>query len=321
VVGAAAEEPESAPAAEPVRLEYGGASGCPDRATFVAQVLARSRRFSFAAGEEELARPVRVALQATDAGFRGELRLIGEDGEAVSRAIDGADCSEVTRALALALVLALPSAAEPEPEPVKAAPAPVLVIQRSGRARPAPRAGHTRASAPRRKLETFAGWSVGGGIGSRAANGFLVGLRVEPEPYWAALRATARYLDTLLVQEGAADARYFLFSLEAAGCVHPRLGGAFALDACAGLEVGNQAARGFADGTNLATGREAVARWSSGLVAARLRWLGSHLGLEAGPLARVPFVRNEFAIDGSEVVLHRTPVVSAGFEAALLGRF
>ena len=133
------------PAAEPIRITFTAAPGCPDHDAFAGEVWARTARARPAA-EGEPARMFRVDVSAAGGGFRGRLAIEDPAGATAVREVSGVSCAEVTSALALVTALAIdprastaakvpslesPSPARPEPanpraplEPANPPPAP-----------------------------------------------------------------------------------------------------------------------------------------------------------------------------------------------------
>lgn len=109
----------------PVEVSYSAPAGCGSRATFIAELTARTPRVRVVeAGEPGPA--LVVALADRPAGVVGELRLREPDGTETVRAVAGKTCEEVIPALALiAVVLVDPEATTaPATAPPSAPPPP-----------------------------------------------------------------------------------------------------------------------------------------------------------------------------------------------------
>src|SRR5258706_7143835 len=119
---------------EPVHVVYDAAAGCPDRGTFIDEILARTRKVSMAPPDEAV-RTFVVTIRAEGNGFAGRLEIRTGAGGATNREVTGPTCPAVTTALALIAALAIdpdsrraesPSAAQvsPLPQPRDATPEP-----------------------------------------------------------------------------------------------------------------------------------------------------------------------------------------------------
>jgi hypothetical protein len=120
---------QTGPAASvPVRVEFDAPAGCSDAEAFFAGVLARTRHVHRARPGETA---VRLTVHVTRVGprVRGELRVNEAGGEAETRRVDGATCTEVVQVLSLTAALAIdPTAgflAPAAPDKPPAAPSPV----------------------------------------------------------------------------------------------------------------------------------------------------------------------------------------------------
>lgn len=119
------------PAAEPIRITFTAAPGCPDRDAFAGEVWARTARARPAA-EGEPARMFRVDVSAAGGAFRGRLAIEDPAGATAVREVSGVSCAEVASALALITALAIDPRAstaaqvarlEPPPPPARPEPA------------------------------------------------------------------------------------------------------------------------------------------------------------------------------------------------------
>jgi len=83
----------------PLRLTIDAPAGCPDRATFLAQVKGYAARVR-EASPGELAPTIHVEMRPGDADFRGILTVRDVDGEEGRREVRDVDCASVAAALA-----------------------------------------------------------------------------------------------------------------------------------------------------------------------------------------------------------------------------
>ncbi len=135
----------------PVRVEFDAPSGCSDGEAFFSGVLARTRHVHRARPGETA---VRLTVHVTRVGgkIRGELRVNEAGGEAETRRVDGATCTEVVQVLSLTAALAIdPNAnllgpAAPDKPP--AAPSPVRAPPASAATAPSGRAAPAASAAP-----------------------------------------------------------------------------------------------------------------------------------------------------------------------------
>jgi hypothetical protein len=128
-LGAGRARAQSAPPVS-VTLEYAAFEGCPDAASFEAQVLARTSRASFAAPGASGTLTWIVELGPTSGGSRGTLRVQGESQGTLERNVTAATCEQVVGALALVAALSvdpeasLSEPAKPSPRPAPSPPKP-----------------------------------------------------------------------------------------------------------------------------------------------------------------------------------------------------
>jgi hypothetical protein len=111
---------------EAIALEYEPATGCPDRAEFVARVHAFTSKAEIVNDDSAARRKFEIRVSRIGSAVRGELTIDDHVGR-TARAVSGATCDEVVSALALATAIAIdPDAlgAEPATSPSPAAPPP-----------------------------------------------------------------------------------------------------------------------------------------------------------------------------------------------------
>ena len=176
--------------AEPIRVEYTAAPGCPSGADFLRAVLARTSRVRRAASGEQ-ARTFQVNIHETDAGkLSGEFSIAEpQEPEQASdkRAITGDSCREVFDALSLFAALSVdPEALTTPVEPVESVePAPAPLAHRTTQAAP-----RVSASAPSSPEKTRFHAAVGVDVGALTA-GTGTALLLS-EPFLEASMAPAR---------------------------------------------------------------------------------------------------------------------------------
>jgi hypothetical protein len=90
----------------PVLIEVEAPVDCAGGAEFYERIAARTHRVRPAAPAEPALR-FRVRLREVPGGVRGELYMLGEQGETDRREVDGATCDEVVEALSLTAALAI----------------------------------------------------------------------------------------------------------------------------------------------------------------------------------------------------------------------
>lgn len=306
-LGAGRARAQSAPPVS-VTLEYAAFEGCPDAASFEAQVLARTPRASFAAPGASGTLTWSVELGPTSGGSRGTLRVQGESQGMLERNVTAATCEQVVGALALVAALSvdpdasLSEPAEPSPRPLAPSPRkpPVPV--------PSPRRPERVAAAPgvrftvgpslvgRSGLAPELVWAPQAALGLsfRTGGGHTWGLRLS------ALHASGR--STL--ETGSASFTSNLVRLQAFPL---RVGSAaWRFEPAAFAEAGELSARGVGI-TPTRSVRRPVA-WAGVLGRVSLVMSVLLLELEAG--GALPFVRDRFYIFENTTVF-RVPVASA----------
>ncbi|HYQ14532.1 MAG TPA: hypothetical protein VEQ58_02205 [Polyangiaceae bacterium] len=220
---------------EAVRLQFTAPPGCPDAASFVAQVRARTARGRIAE-PAELARTFNVVVAADERGFNGTIEFLDESGASVSRRVPGEQCDAVVSSLALITALALDATlrtdeAEPAAPPVE--PAPALPPPP---APPAPIASQPfrvkQSSLESARLGLLA--SYGSALG--AARFGLLGQLDWRRGF--SLRLTAHYASREVTVDGGRSAKLRSPGLEASVCPARLRARTLVLTACATLDVG-----------------------------------------------------------------------------------
>jgi hypothetical protein len=119
-------------AEEPIRLDYQSGPGCPDEASFVARIRARTQRAHLVTeGESAREFDVRIAASGRPSGPSGTVTVVNHGHAEGARSVSAGTCEEVADALSLIVALALapralaPAAPEPPSSTVpSSAPAP-----------------------------------------------------------------------------------------------------------------------------------------------------------------------------------------------------
>jgi hypothetical protein len=108
---------------EPIRLAYRASEGCPNEASFIARIRARTARARIAQ-VGEAARTFTVVVEAGRPSS-GRVTVQGNDQTDATRRVQADTCSDVADALALVVALAIePPATPPPPAASSAAPVP-----------------------------------------------------------------------------------------------------------------------------------------------------------------------------------------------------
>jgi hypothetical protein len=317
---------------ESVRVEYTAPAGCPDQVAFEAELTQHLGSETFARFGE-LARTLAVAIEPAPDGFRAGVALVDRRGVSVERAISAPTCDQAMHAIALIAALAARSQVEQtnraseEDAPGVAAdsaePAPPLpqVARQEPSARQPPSPGRAPAVTPRARSVTYglsAGMGAATGVGPRVAPGLLVLFRaaLAGNPEHSVLLSAMGY-DTFRSSLDVADVRFRVLKARLEVCpAEPRFGGRWLASACAGFEVGSQAARSYPDGIRVEAPRSVTRRWTAATFAARLGLSVNALRFALGPELGVPLERNGYALTRPDRLVYRVPGVTLGFSAA-----
>ncbi len=250
----------SAAAPLATRLDFQASGGCPDAASFVARLQARTPvRLSEAADAFRL----QVWLAVTAGGAQGQLSA-GPLEDAEVRDVAGRDCGEVADALALIAALIVERVKQRHPEPVAREP-------QSVPAEPSPSARRSRAS--RRGLALGFAVTAGRPFDSAPVAGGAVSLLVDSWLSWWLSVAYAR--NDLLTEPRSAELGFgaITFGIGPHGL---RLGKPLRLTAGLAAQGGFVTAKGVGVDVALAVRRS---YWSAGLLA--------RLALDLAPSASV----------------------------------
>ena len=301
-----------------VSLSYAAPSGCPDRASFVERLAARSRGGSLAF-EAAAARRLRVEVVATPAGLEGRLVYREPSGAESSRVVVGPSCSGIVDALALVSAMtlagagaerALPVASASGSPPASASARPLVPPEASAPAAP--------AASPPGEPPLARAWGLGvsvdgivnGAVAPSPLLGFGGGVELERTGpgRWSPLgRLSLLYLPPNSELAEGHRMRFYWVAARLEGCpLRLGLGGAIELLPCAAVDLGSHMVE--------IEGRpeQQISRlWLSADLGGRARWSGLYpLVVEASGTALFPFFREDFQF--TDLRLHR-PHPVAGF--------
>ena len=288
--------PAAAQDAVPVRVEYRAPPTCPDRASFLTKVSARTPLFR---ASDEAPRAFVVEMALVDGGFEGRLTTVEPSQARATRELSGDTCEQVVSALALVAALTLESNASATPE---VAPPP----PRESEPRPQLEPSLASAPAPARVWHLDAG--LGANVTGAVAPNVLVGIGPFVEGSLA-LRSLAPAV-RLSFQGGPATSQsvegggtasftWWLATLE--GCARWTFG-AFGLSPCARLGMGALKA----EGSHVAQTRADRRPWVDAGGLLRLRWSpASFWFLEATGGFVLPITRDRFHFDTPDTTIHR----------------
>jgi hypothetical protein len=317
---------------EPVRVEYTAPAGCPDQSAFEVELTQHLGTETFARFGE-LARTLAVAIEPAPDGFRADVTLIDRRGLRVERGISAPTCDQAMHAIALITALAARSqvertdrAKEEEApgvaaDPAEPAPLQPQVAREEPSARKPPFPERAPAVTPRARSVTYglsAGMGAATGVGPRVAPGLLVLFRaaLAGNPEHSVVLSAMGY-DTFRSSLEVADVRFRVLKARLEVCpAEPRFGGRWLASACAGFELGSQAARSYPDGIRVETPRSATRLWTAATFAARLGLSVNALRFVLGPELGVPLERNGYALTRPDRPVYRVPSVTLGFSAA-----
>ena len=287
----------------PYELDYRAPLGCPDPATFAADVAKRVHDASRAEG----ARLVLTIDEQGD-GFVGTLVAYDRSGAQGSRRIEGKTCREVAEALAFfsGLVIELGGRLEAEE-----APAPPPKVTPPPASAPATaKAPPVAPSAPARRLELSV-VALGGARGAFAPSPRLTGelgadLAVQGGPWQPSARLIA-FVGSSGLDSAAGSARLRFGGARLELCPWRIGNDVLALHTCIGSELGLVLARGeIAEEP-----RSKTTPWATLEATLRLQWFASRaLFAELGGGPVLPLVRTHyfFAPDRS---IYSVPALSA----------
>jgi hypothetical protein len=299
--------------ADTVRLEYQAPAECPDRATFVEQVLRRASGVRLAAPEEP-APEFRVVVDGTDGGTRARLIVLDGTAPPVERELAGPDCAELVASMAVVIALAIDARVA----------APVAEVPAERPAPPAPVAG--APVAPARANGDYAVrlpvrgrlWSLGIGaaVASDIAPAWSPGAMMFSELGLAGelrARLSLVYLTSGELTLGAARARFALLTGRAELCplaLQPAR--SFWLRPCGGFELGTHQAEGEPS-ARIEAPKSSSALWLAGELGLRAELeVASFLFVELEAQARIPFLHRTYVFERPDEVAYETPALGVG---------
>jgi hypothetical protein len=302
-------------------LDYRAPAGCPSWPRFVTEVTLRTPRVRL--GEDRRHRAIGVDVDIADERTHatGHLVLRETDGRHAVRKVDGADCAEVTSALALVAALALDPNASTQPV-VLAASLPASHVPAPAMASPSTAPTRDTAKNVQEPARSF-DWHVSAGAEIALSHGAAPSVLPIGEVFVGASRAEGAWSwDTRVGLAYAAPtsadvplgrAEFGLVFARADECPWTaRWARQFAASPCVSFEAGRLHAEGIA-GPVIVAPNQATVWWMAAGVRARLDWnLGDVWFAEAGfgtlfPLFRESFV---FAVPGGLTEAHKaSPVV------------
>jgi hypothetical protein len=339
----AAEPQSAAPAAEPdrVRISFSPLSGCPDKASFVAQIASRVT-IPWLADETELARQIRVTLEPSPAGFSARMEYVDESGRTVTRSLEAPDCAQATAAIALVTAMAIESqAAQPVPlharSPAEPVPTPagqepargatglddtkqvqaltpatsIAVANSRDKGASAP-----KADGPRHEAGVLAGYAQG--VGPDFAFGGAVSWGFGKEPF-SSLRAIARWYETRheLDGAGAITAHFRVIAAGPQVCGGRVLVGALTQAVCLGIEFGQYFAEGIASDEAVYVPETHYLFWTAAELSLPFRVAGKAVFVELHPSARFPLVSGTFEFQTPDEFVYEIPRVAFGLNLAV----
>jgi hypothetical protein len=283
-------------------------------------------------GEDRRRRAIEVDVDIADERTHatGHLVLREADGSRAVRKVDGADCAEVTSALALVAALALDPHASTRPIVLPASlPVPHVSAQAMAPASTAPtRDAVKNTREPARSVD----WHVSAGAEIALSQGAAPSVLPIGEVFvGASRRESAWSWDTRVALAYAAPtsadvplgrAQFGLVFARADECPWTaRWAGQFAVSPCVSFEAGRLHAEGIA-GPVIVAPNQATVGWMAPGLGTRLDWnLGDVWFAEAGIGAFFPLIRESFvfAMPGGLTEAHKaSPVVGeagVGFAA------
>ena len=295
-----------------LRVGYEAPAECPNAATFLAQVFARTA-LAKQAGSSGPATALVVSIRSVPGGYAGRLELQPPDAAMAAREVTAADCAQVVTALALMTALAIDPNAATAPIP---APAPAV-----------PSEPATPTPSPRSPDVTKARWrwTIGAALdllaGFASQPSLLVRPFVELErernvPLGYAFRISgARAHAAVTSPEGGAELT--LWAARAEACPMYFVNRALRLAACLAFDAGQL----HASGSGISPVERVDRPWVALGQVARLEiQLFGALALELAGDISFPFVRDRFFIH-SDTTIYRAPVIVGGGAVGLGVRF
>lgn len=292
--------------AEAIHLEYRADEGCPDAASFFAQVQERTARARLASTNES-ARTFVVTLARGRAGTIGRLAIQEHQRLTVARQLTGEQCGDVASALALATALAIDPLAS------------LLPTGDTGRAVQDPPAERSTPPPPDRKPQRPAEdrrwlWRAGGSftVGSRIAprlsvggSGFVERETSDPGALLSSVRLSLTWQQApeTAVESAFSSFRFFYARPELC-TARLRMIASLTAVPCLAVHLGLVSASGSRIATPLSDNRF----WAAGEFVARLRHSMSSLWFLEAELGLVfPITRHRYFFRDPDILIHAVP--------------
>jgi hypothetical protein len=318
--------PDAEPAAAPpekIRLAFSAPPECPDSAHFLESVRSRVGT-DWEAGQDELARPIDVAVVRNAERYVASIRFSSVAGETLVRQVTGQACENVVNGIALVTALAIRSQVhqvleQSEAPPPPPAPVPVNAPKAAAPLPPPP----ARAESLRVHVRAGLSGSVVTGVGPDTALGAGVFAVVEVS-HWR-VGVAAHLNDSGEISAHELPARFRLLSFRLDGCpISVDFAPWFSLEPCASFDAG-----WLEGGTTEAVPPRVVRPETAGslwaapgaLLRAAFRFDPGFFQIEG--FTRVPLFREQFYVetDGEREVIYEVPAVAFGGAAGLGLRF
>jgi hypothetical protein len=332
VARVASASPSEGTVSQHPHVDYQAPAMCPGEPAFEAE-LARHLGADVFARFGESSRTLAVSVETASGGFRAVVALIDDRGARVERGISALTCEQAVRAIALIAALAVRSQLE-QASLEKDEAVPKSGVRSVQPASPRPRVQNedpplgsapSVERAPRVTVVRSVVFGLSGGVGAAAgvgphvAPGLLVRFRAAfGHDSEHSIALVAMGYDTFRSSLEVADVRFRVLKARLELCpVEPRLSRRWLSSACAGFELGSQAARSYADGVRVQTPRTSSQRWMAATLAGRLGLSVEPLVFSLGPELGVPIRRNAFALTRPERLVYRVPSAFLGFSVAI----
>jgi hypothetical protein len=306
----------SADPQRPVRFDYEAEQGCPDESAWIANTLSRAPAARVAT-QDEAAWTLRARIVREGNRFAGRLQVVTPEAVSDTRRFRGNSCEQVALALSIAAALSVdpehggaasPTSVEPLPpvEPPPSPPPPSVPAPARPPERPANPPTHEESTPAARWSKRLGGafFLAHSVIDSPMLGGEIVAhLRPEPVPP-VALRFSAGYAQSLIVEALPGAARFYLPEIALEGCVMGGQRWLVSLGACGGARGGLLVAsgQGVDQPSNATRGWLA---WIGGLRAE----VGAPLGLRAEIAASLAIrqTRYTYIFDRPPVTITEAP--------------
>ncbi|HYP90197.1 MAG TPA: hypothetical protein VEQ59_18630 [Polyangiaceae bacterium] len=306
---------------EAVRLEYAAPPECPDAASFVAQVRARTERGRLAE-PEELARTFKVVVAAAERGFSGSIEFLDESGASVSRRVPGEQCEAVVSSLALITALALDATLRGDDDEPVAAPTEPVAVPIAVALPAAPRRESKQPSRVMRRSLEGARLGLLGGYGTALGSARLGVLGQLDWRSGVSLRLTAHYRWRELTVDAGRSVELRSPGIEVSLCPKRFRIKTLTVAPCAALDVGWLRAEGVLGG-RLASARADTIAWAAAGARVGVAWEpSSPFWLEVLVAAEFPLRAGyRFRFERPEATAYQVPYLATSGALATGVRF